>query len=73
MPPAQPSDGAATISTAAESAPPRRDSGDVSTVVDRNALDKDEDEDKYEAGTRLRDLKESEVHQYPALKRERWW
>jgi hypothetical protein len=45
------------------------------TLSGKPDLDKSSDleEDDYEAGIRMRDLTESEVHQFPGLKRERWW
>jgi hypothetical protein len=33
----------------------------------------DEDKDVYASGIKMRDLGEDEVHQFPGLKRERWW
>jgi hypothetical protein len=34
---------------------------------------KDDDEDEYTSGIKMRDLTDSEVHQFPGLKREHWW
>ena len=33
----------------------------------------DEDKDVYASGIKMRDLGDDEVHQFPGLKRERWW
>ena len=33
----------------------------------------DEDKDAYASGIKMRDLGDDEVHQFPGLKRERWW
>ena len=31
------------------------------------------DDELYEAGIPLKDLSNDEIHQFPGLKRERWW
>ncbi|ORY27673.1 P-loop containing nucleoside triphosphate hydrolase protein [Naematelia encephala] len=35
--------------------------------------DSDDEEDTYKDGLKLRDLSGSEVHDFPGLKREKWW
>lgn len=51
----------------------RQDSKDEMTGKSDPNQVSDLDDDRYEAGIRMRDLTESEVHQFPGLKRERWW
>jgi hypothetical protein len=44
---------------------------DTAKTLDDGVLD--EDRDVYASGIKMRDLGEDEVHQFPGLKRERWW
>lgn len=71
MPLDQVADRLDTSSTDLES--DRQRTSHKTTVTDEDDLDSSQDGDKYQAGIKLRDLTDSEVHQFPGLKREHWW